>query len=145
MRGLGVRVAGVAIALTGGVLASGLLAVSGLLQWTLAGPTTTGAPRAVLHTLTFATGGPGHVVFLGLLVAGLAVPALILRLLPQWLAVAGIVIAAAAELSTLSLLFDPLQYLLPAGRFLGLAWIVAAGVLLPTTPRSQRRPIGQTS
>lgn len=137
MRGLGVRVAGVTIALTGGVLASGFLAASGLLQWTLAGSTIMGDARAALHTLTFATGGTGHVVFLGLLVAGLAVPALIMRLLPRWLAVAGVVIAVAAEVSTLSLLFDPAQYLLPVGRFLGLAWIVAAGALLPTAPRTR--------
>lgn len=112
MRGLGVRVAGVTIALTGGVLASGFLAASGLLQWTLVGSTTMGDARAALHTLTFATGGTGH-------------------------AVAGVVIAVAAEVSTLSLLYDPALYLLPVGRFLGLAWIVAAGALLPTTPRTR--------
>ena len=44
-----------------------------------------------LYFLIFLTGGPAHVVALGLLVAGMAVPGLILGLLPKPLAWAGLV------------------------------------------------------
>jgi hypothetical protein len=80
------------------------------------------------------------VVPLGLLVAGMAVPALIARLLPRWLAWAGLAVAAVAELSALSLLTPALDVTLPAGRFGGLLWIVAASVLLPRSRRDLRGP-----
>ena len=68
---------------------------------------------------------------LGLLVAGIAVPSLILGFLPRWLAWAGLVIAAISELSFLSMVLEPLQVLLPVSRFGGLVWLIAAGFLLP--------------
>lgn len=40
-------------------------------------------------------------------------------------------IAGIAELSTLALLIDLAAYLLPIARFAGLAWLIAAGFLLP--------------
>jgi hypothetical protein len=79
------------------------------------------------------------VVFLGPLIAGLAVPALIVGLLPRRLAWAGLAVAAVAELSTFALLIDGAAYLLPAGRFLGFAWLIAAGFLLPATRRPANR------
>ena len=84
-----------------------------------------------MHDLSFLTGGPAHVVFLGLLVAGVAVPALLLGLLPRALAVAGLVIAAVAELATLALLWPELSVLVPLARFPGLLWLVVAGFRLP--------------
>jgi hypothetical protein len=69
---------------------------------------------------------------LGLLVAGISVPALIVRLLPRSVAWAGLAIAVIAELSTLSLLLAPLAILLPIARFTALIWLVIAGALLPT-------------
>jgi hypothetical protein len=71
------------------------------------------------------------VVALGLLVAGVAVPALIIGLLPRPLAWAGLAIAIAAELSSLALLTPDLAILVPIGRFPALIWLVVAGVLLP--------------
>jgi hypothetical protein len=62
-----------------------------------------------------------------------AVPALVLRLTPRWLAWAGLVIAAAGGLSTLTLLTSALDATLPIGRFGGLLWIIAVSVLLPAT------------
>ena len=84
-----------------------------------------------MHDLSFLTGGPAHVVFLGLLIAGVAVPALLLGLLPRALAVAGLVIAAVGELATLALLGPELSVLVPLARVPGLIWLVVAGFRLP--------------
>jgi hypothetical protein len=132
---LGLRVAGVHIALFGGMAASCLLLISALGQWVLAQGELAGATRA-LHLFVFATGGPGHVVPLGLLVAGAAVTAGLARQLPRWMMIAGLAIAALAELSALSLVVPAAAILLPLARFSGLIWIVCAGALLPRSPRS---------
>ncbi|MFI7274457.1 hypothetical protein [Streptomyces sp. NPDC049879] len=138
---LGIRAPGATIALAGGLLASAALAASGLLAWVLGQSDVVEHPGVVpaLHLLAFATGGAGHVVPLGLLVAGIAVPGLLAGLLPRRLAWAGLVLAALAELSVFSLLAEALSPLLPVARFGGLAWLIAAGFLLPRTrPRTRR-------
>jgi hypothetical protein len=131
------RVPGVLIASTGGTLASAMLAISALAQWVLSRPgtaTNSGVVRP-LADLAFATGGPGAVVFLGLLVAGIAVPAAVGRLLPRPVWIAGIAFAAVAELSTIALLSQPAAALLPIARFGSLAWLIAAAALLPASRR----------
>jgi hypothetical protein len=136
------RVPGTLIALTGGILASGFLLLSAVVQWVLSRPEVA-TDRAVvrpLADLAFAAGGPAHVVFLGLLVAGLAVPSVIGRLLPRRLALAGIAIAAVGELSTLALISRPAAVLLPVARFGGLAWLIAAAALLPAQRRTSSPP-----
>jgi hypothetical protein len=137
LRQLGVTAPGATIALAGGILAAGSLGLSGLLQWTLSQPAVRASAPLVraLQDLAFLTGGPAHVIFLGLLLAGLAVPALVLRLTPAWLAWAGLAIAALAELTTLALIWPALAGLLPAARFPALAWLIAVGLVLP-----RRRP-----
>lgn len=60
-------------------------------------------------------------------------PGLLVRLLPRWLAVAGLVIAAVAELSTLALVAPAFAVLLPLARFPALLWLIAAAALLPVT------------
>ena len=132
------RVPGTLIALTGGILASGLLLFSAVVQWVLSRPEVAADRVAVrpLADLAFATGGPGHVVFLGLLIAGLAVPSAVGRLLPRGLALAGVAIAAVAELSTLALISQPAAFLLPLARFGGLAWLIVAAALLPVQRRT---------
>lgn len=130
---LGVRVPGPAIGFFGGIIAAVFLMLSGLITWLL-GRSEVVADTALAQTLAFLaylTGGVGFVVGLGLLVAGIAVPSLILGFMPRWLAWAGLVIAALSELSFLSMVLEPLQFLLPVGRFGGLVWLVAAGFLLP--------------
>jgi hypothetical protein len=133
LRNLGVRVPGATIALVGGALAAAMLALSGLLSWVLSRPEVLGEPAVVraLQDLAFATGGTGHVVFLGLLVAGIAVPGLLAGLLPRRLAQIGLAIAAVAELSTITLLIADAAILLPIARFTALAWLIATGFLLP--------------
>ncbi|MBW5484196.1 hypothetical protein [Streptomyces bambusae] len=130
---LGVRAPGATIALAGGVLASAFLACSGLVTWVLSRSAVAEQPEVVraLQYLAFGLGGPAHVVLLGLLVAGIAVPGLLAGLLPRALAVAGLAVAAVAELATLVLLVDGAALLLPVARFTGLAWLIAAGFLLP--------------
>jgi hypothetical protein len=133
LRRLGVTAPGSAIAFAGGVLASASLALSGLVAWTAASTAPDVSPEVLraLTTLSFAAGGPGFVPFFALLVAGVAVPGLILRVLPRAWAWAGLVIAAVGMLGFLSLLTPALYPLLPVGRFGGLIWLVAASVLLP--------------
>jgi hypothetical protein len=135
LRNLGIRAPGATIALVGGVLAAAMLAMSGLISWVLSRPEVAGEPATAraLHYLGFAAGGTAHVVFLGLLLAGIAVPSLLGGLLPRPLAWIGLLIAAVAEVSTLTLLIDGASILLPIARFTALAWLIATGFLLPRT------------
>lgn len=130
---LGVRAPGPVIGVFGGIAAAVLLMVSAVVTWTQSQMIVSADPE-LTHTLayiSFAAGGIAHVVGLGLLVAGIAVPSMILRLMPMWFTWVGLAFAAAAELSFLSMVFEPLQYLIPIGRFGSLIWLVAAGFLLP--------------
>src|SRR5262249_27958365 len=130
---LGVNVAGVFITLFGGFAASLFLAISALLQWTLARPELGSQADIthVLHLLSFATGGVGFVVTFGLFLAGVSVIAWFTRILPRWLVVLGLVITAFAQVSSLSLIFIRATYLLPVVRVVGLIWLLATGLLLP--------------
>jgi hypothetical protein len=132
MQFFGLRVAGVHIALFGGLSASFFLAVSALTQWVLAqeGVAASAAGRA-LHHLAFATGGFGHVVPLGLLVAGISATAGLTGRLPRWMMLFGFAVAGIAELSALGLLLPAAMVLLPLARFPALVWIVCAGALIP--------------
>jgi hypothetical protein len=135
LRNLGIRAPGATIAQVGGVLAAAMLGLSGLVSWVLSRPEVANEPAVVraLQDFAFATGGTGHVVFLGLLVAGIAVPGLLAGLLSRRLSLIGLVIAAVAELSTLTLLLSDLAVLLPIARFTALAWLIAVGFRLPQT------------
>jgi hypothetical protein len=141
LRTLGVTAPGAVIGLSGGLLASASLALSGLVTWTLAetAPSVSPALAQVLMDLSFAAGAAGFVVPLALLLAGVAVPSLILRLIPAPVAWAGLAVAAVGALSTFTLVTPALDATLPIGRFGGLAWIIAASLLLPAN-RHQLRP-----
>jgi hypothetical protein len=143
---LGVRAAGVAIALFGGIGAALLLALSAAFQWALASPEVVASPATVraLHLLAFATGGPAHVELLGILLAGLAVTGGLGRLLPRWMMISGVVLAAVAELSWLALVLPAASGLLPVARFPGLAWLIVAGALLPRRRKGAREPATPT-
>lgn len=138
--GLGVTAPGAVIALVGGLLAAASLALTGLVNWTSSQTSSfgdAGVARA-LADLSFATGSAGFVTPLGLLIAGIAVPGLIMRLLPRWLAWAGLVIAALSVLSTFALLSAALDFTFPVGRFLGLAWLIAVSIKLPANRHGTR-------
>jgi hypothetical protein len=133
LRFLGLNVAGVTIAQFGGFTASIMLAISGLITWTMTQPGMADdlSTLRALQLLTFATGGPGHVVGLGLLLAGVSVPAAFARLMPRWLVGLGLVLAALAELSSVSLIVPLAGLLLPLSRFPALVWLIGAGFTLP--------------
>ena len=130
---LRVKVAGVYIALFGGVAAAVFLGVSSLSAWALTQPgvaTETGAMRAV-QLIAFAMGGFGHTTALGLLLAGVSVSSLVFGLMPRWVCWTGLVIAAICVLSVFSMLFPALSILIPLGRFPAYLWLIAVGFTLP--------------
>ncbi len=149
LRTLGVTAPGAAIALVGGTLASASLALSGLVTWVTAesAPSVDAGTARVLVDLAFVTGAAGFTMPFGLLLAGVAVPGLLLGLLPRPLAWAGLVLAAVGVLSSLTLLTSMLDATLPITRFGGLVWAIAAGVALPVTRHrnAERRPGAATA
>jgi hypothetical protein len=135
MRFLGVRAAGVNIALFGGFATAFGMFVSAFSLWTLARPAIAqDAPLTnALYYLGYAFGGPGFSVPLGLLLLGLSIPGMLLRLLPRWLTIVGIALGVCGELSWLNLIFPKALFLIPLTRFPGFVWLIAAGILLPRT------------
>jgi len=126
-----INVAGVYIALFGGIAASVFLGVSALSAWALSQPgvaTDAGAMRAI-QLLAFATGGVGHTVTRGLLLAGVSVPSLVFRLVPRCVSWFGLIIAAIAVLSVFSMLFTGASILLPLGRLPAYLWQLVKGML----------------
>jgi hypothetical protein len=140
LRTLGITAPGAVIALAGGLLAASSLALSGLISWTSTqvAPIASPALARALADLGFAAGSAGFVVPLGLLLAGVSVPALIQRLTPRPWAWFGLVVAAVSVLSTFILLTSALDPTLPAGRFGSLIWLVGVSVLLPRTRHALR-------
>ena len=142
LRNLGVRAPGATIALAGGLLGATSWLLAATFAWALARPEVA-ANASVIRALwdaAYALGGPATLAGLGLLVAGMAVPALFARLLPRPLAAAGLLVAAAAEVSSVVLLVTgawPLRWVLHG---LLLVWLVVAGALLPTSRASQAVP-----
>jgi len=136
---LGIVAPGALISLAGGLLAVVALGLTGLITWTTSQMATAddAALAGAVRDLSFATGSAGFVAPLGLLIAGIAVPSLILRLLPEPLAWAGLAVAALSEISTFALLTSALDFTFPIGRFLGLVWLIAASITLPKTRRAR--------
>jgi hypothetical protein len=135
LRYLGLTVAGVTIAQFGGFVAAIMLAFSALITWVMTQPGMTDdlSTLRALQLLSFATGGVGHVVGLGLLLAGVSVPAAFARLLPRWIVWLGLILAVLAEVSSVSLVFPMVAPLLPLSRFPALVWLIAAGFALPSS------------
>jgi hypothetical protein len=131
---LGARVAGVHIALFGGLLTAFNLALSALVLWVMAYPgiAQDASVLLALYYLTFAVGGVGYSVPLGLLIAGISVPSGFMKFLPKWLVAFGLLLGVCGELSWFSLIFPKLLFLIPLTRFLGFIWLIATGFALPT-------------
>ncbi|MCU1248144.1 MAG: hypothetical protein JWQ49_1173 [Edaphobacter sp.] len=135
LRFLGVRAAGESIAFLGGVGVTVMLILSALASWSLTRPgiaETTGAVPA-LQAISFAGGGPGFSVLLGLFIAGVSVTAGLHKLMPRWLMGLGIVVAIACELASLSLLNFKAAYFIPVGRFVSIVWMIGVSLKLPAT------------
>jgi hypothetical protein len=130
---LGVRAAGASIALFGGFMTACNMAAAALVLWVMAYPgiAQTEAVLRMLYYLTFALGGVGFSVPMGLLIAGVCVPSAFMELLPKWLIVFGLVLAVIGELSALSLLIPQTLLLIPLTRFPGFIWLIVAGFAMP--------------
>lgn len=142
LRFLGIRAAGAYIALLGGFMLAFNQGISSLVLWVMAFPGIA-QDAAVIRTLyyvVYAVGGVGYSVPLGLLMAGVSISAGIMRLLPKWLVVLGILLAICGEASWFSLFSLKLLFLIPLTRFPGFIWLIATGFLLPETVR-QEAPI----
>lgn len=130
---LGVRAAGPYIALFGGfATVFGGMAASFLL-WVMIHPGIAQEPTLLraLYYLSYAFGGPGFSVPMGLLMAGVSVPAAFMKLLPKWLVGFGLVLAVCGELSWFNLITPKALFLIPLTRFPGFIWLIATGFMLP--------------
>lgn len=133
LRFLGVNAAGPSIALFGGLMTVFDGAAAGFILWGAIHPGV--APDAtvttVLNYISYAFGGPGFAIPMGLLIAGICIPAAFLKLLPKWLVIFGLILAVAGELSWFNLIFPQVLFLIPLVRFPGFVWLIAAGFALP--------------
>jgi hypothetical protein len=138
IRTLGIRHAGEQIAALGGIAAPMMLAGTALATWSLTRPGVAAGSGsvAVLQALGFDGGGPGFAVFIGLFVAGVSIAAGRHNLIPRWLLWLGIVVAAAGELSTLTLLNFTAGYFIPVARFLSIVWMLGFALNLPAADSS---------
>jgi hypothetical protein len=108
------------------------LVSSSLIMWAMAYPGVAddaGVIRA-MYFMAFALGGVGYSVPMGLLIAGIAIPAGFMRLLPRWMVVFGVFLGVVGEASWLSLIFPQLVMLIPLTRFPGFIWLMLAGFML---------------
>jgi len=139
LRYLGVRAAGAHIALFGGLMAAINIATSALVLWVMAYPGIAQETAVVrpFYYIVFAIGGVGFSVPMGLLIAGLTIPAMVMKLLPRWLIVSGIALGAIGELSALSLVIPKAIFLIPLTRFPSFIWLIFAGFKLPKTRKAR--------
>ena len=139
MRFLGVRAAGVNIALFGGLgtVFDGFAAAFAGWAMIQGGVAQIPGLTPVFYNLSFAAGGPGFSVPMGLLMLGISIPATFMKLLPKWVTVLGMVLGVCGELSWLTFLFPHAVFLIPLTRFPGMVWMIAAGFLLPRTVKRQ--------
>lgn len=134
LRYLGVRAAGLYIALFGGFATSILMMAGSSVMWTMSYPgiAQDSTLLQALYRMSFALGGPGFSVPFGLLIAGVSITAGFARLLPRWIVVFGVLVAIVGELSWLEILFPKALPLIPLTRFPGFIWMIAAGFALPS-------------
>ena len=131
-----------ALGFGGAVLAAGGLLASALLFWTLAAPELAGDPgvlRAV-HLLSFLAGGVGLLVGLGLFAGCAGFAGRRTRGLPNWVAAAGVAVAAVGLASPLTLFarlgpWGPDGLVPVAGAALSMLWIAATSAALALRPR----------
>lgn len=144
-RFLGIRAAGVNIALFGGWTTASVMLVATSVMWAAASVATAARDDLLLalYRLQMAIGGPGFSVPFGLLLAGIAVTGGLSRLLPPWFAILGVLLALIGELSWLFLFTPKALPLIPLVRFPGFLWLIAAAWLLPNT-RAAKIPHSET-
>lgn len=131
-----IRTAAEPVAALGAFATPLMLAGSALATWSLTRPGVAAAPGAVavLQSIGFDGGGPGFAVFLGFFVAGVSIAARLQEQIPRWLMGIGLVVAAAGELSSLTLLNFTAGYLIPVARFLSIVWMLGIALQLAPAP-----------
>jgi len=131
---LGVRAAGVTIALFGGFLCVFDAMAASFTTWTLIRPAVSANPQILvaLDYLAYAFGGPGFSIPMGLLMAGVSISAGLSKLIPRWIMILGLFLAACGELSVFHLISPQLLFLIPLTRFPGFIWIIAVAFALPS-------------
>jgi len=132
---LGVRAAGVTIALFGGFLCVFDSIAGAFTTWTLIRPAVAANPPILvaLNFLAYAFGGPGFSIPMGLLMAGVSVSAGLSKLIPKWIMILGLFLAACGELSVFHLISPQLLFLIPLTRFPGFIWIIAVAFAMPNS------------
>lgn len=133
LRFLGIRAAGVTIALFGGFLCVFDSIAAAFTTWTLIRPAVAANPPILvaLNYLSYAFGGPGFSIPMGLLMAGVSISAGLTKLIPKWIMILGLFLAVCGELSIFHLISPQLLFLIPLVRFPGFIWIIAVGFALP--------------
>jgi len=133
LRFLGAKVAGTYIALFGGILTSMNIIASAMIMWAAAHPGIAQDATLInaLYSLQFGFGGVGFSVPMGLLIAGISIPSLIMKLLPKWLCIFGIVLGVFGVFSWFDLVFPQALALIPLTRFPGFIWFICVGFMLP--------------
>jgi hypothetical protein len=141
LRFLGIDAAGANIALFGGFMTVFNGIAAGFTIWAMIHPGVTQdvTLTTAFYYLSYAFGGPGFSVPMGLLMAGVCIPAAMRKLLPKWLVVFGLVLAVAGELSWFNLVFPKALFLIPLVRFPGFIWLIATGFLMPRAVNRQLR------
>jgi hypothetical protein len=136
---LGIRAAGVTIALFGGFLCVFDSLAGAFTVWTLIRPAVAANPPILvaLNYLSYAFGGPGFSIPMGLLMAGVSVSAGLTKLIPKWVMYFGLFLAACGELSIFHFINPQLLFLIPLTRFPGFIWIIAVGFTLPRYRKEQ--------
>jgi hypothetical protein len=132
---LGARAAGAFIALFGGVAtAIDMLGCASVLS-VMARPGIAQDSSLVLalYHLQIAFGGVGFSAPLGLLFAGVSIPAAFMKLLPKWIIGLGLLLFVTGELSSINIVSPAALFLIPLTRFPGFVWLIAAGFSMPKT------------
>jgi hypothetical protein len=116
------------------------LFLSGIAGWVLSAPEVSGSAVAAksIYLLSFLSGGVLYAVGFGLLAAGISVTSFFTRLLPQWLVALGILIGLTGELSSLSLIVFPTNFIIPFTRYAGFLWMLLVAVALRRDRRLAR-------
>jgi hypothetical protein len=133
LRFLSVTAAGAYIALLGGFMTVFDGTASGFTSWAMihSGGAQNPGFTTPLYYLSFAFGGPGFSIPMGLLIAGVSITAGFGKLLPKWIVGFGLLLALAGEVSWVSLVLPKAIFLIPLVRFPGFIWLIAAGFALP--------------
>ena len=139
MCSLGSDVAGVRIALFGGIMAAIDEAASGGIIWVMGHPVIAQVPvlTQTFHYLAVVFGGPGFTMPQGLLMAGISIAAGSTKRLSKSMVAFGLILAVIGELSWFSMMTPRAGILIPLARWPGFIWLIGAGFNLSKGSRTR--------